>query len=134
MRPVFLYLDDDAFHSDKIRNPEVYYPLIGADEVLQKMLSYDVVTFISVEDSMDYINKNGCPSFISFDNDLQRDLEGIHLAQWLVEKDMDNSGFIPNDFQYFVHSQNPIAKKRIYSYLNQYLESKDSPSRGSLKP
>ena len=59
------------------------------------------------------------------DNDLQRDLEGIHLAQWLVEKDLDNSGFIPNDFEFFVHSQNPIAKKRIYSYLNQYLDNKE---------
>lgn len=129
MKPIFLFLDDDAYHPDKIRNPEVYYPLIGANEVLKKMQAYEVVTFVSVEDSQDYIKKNGCPSFISFDNDLQRDLEGIHLAQWLVEKDLDSPGFIPSDFEYFVHSQNPIAKKRIYSYLNQYLDSKESLSK-----
>ena len=125
MKSTFLFLDDDAFHPDKIRNPEIYYPLIGADDILQKMQGYEVVTFISVEDAQKHINTNGCPSFISFDNDLQRDLEGIHLAQWLVEKDLDNPGFIPDDFEYFVHSQNPIAKKRIYSYLNQYLEQKE---------
>ena len=125
MKSTFLFLDDDAFHPDKIRNPEIYYPLIGADDILQKMQGYEVVTFISVEDAQKHINKNGCPSFISFDNDLQRDLEGIHLAHWLVEKDLDNPGFIPDDFEYFVHSQNPIAKKRIYSYLNQYLEQKE---------
>lgn len=125
MKPTFLFLDDDAFHPDKIRNPEIYYPLIGADDILQKMQGYDVVTFISVEDAQEHINKNGCPSFISFDNDLQREIEGVHLAQWLVEKDLDNPGFIPDDFEYFVHSQNPIAKKRIYSYLNQYLESRE---------
>ena len=125
MKPTFLFLDDDAFHPDKIRNPEIYYPLIGADDILQKMQGYDVVTFISVEDAQEHINKNGCPSFIFFDNDLQREIEGVHLAQWLVEKDLDNPGFIPDDFEYFVHSQNPIAKKRIYSYLNQYLESRE---------
>ena len=125
MKSTFLFLDDDAFHPDKIRNPEIYYPLIGAGDILQKMQGYEVVTFISVEDAQKHINTNGCPSFISFDNDLQRDLEGIHLAQWLVEKDLDNPGFIPDDFEYFVHSQNPIAKKRIYSYLNQYLEQKE---------
>lgn len=132
MKPIFLFLDDDAFHPDKIRNPEVYYPLIGADDILEKMQNYEVVTFTNVEDAQEFIVKNGCPSFISFDNDLQRPLEGVHLAQWIVEKDLDNPGFIPEDFEYFVHSQNGIAKARIYSYLNQYLEHKD-PSPKKLK-
>jgi hypothetical protein len=122
MSKIFLFLDDDAFHPEKIRNPEVYYPLIGAENVLSLMLDYEVVKFINVEQSQEYIEKNGCPNFISFDNDLMMKLEGVDLAKWIVEKDMENPGFIPKDFQYFVHSQNPIAKERIYSYLNQYLE------------
>lgn len=121
-KKIFLFLDDDAFHQEKIRNPEIYYPLIGAQEILELMHNYEVVKFITVEDAKDYIEKNGCPNFISFDNDLKRELEGKDLAKWIVEKDMDNPGFIPKDFQFFVHSQNISAKKDIYSYLGQYLE------------
>lgn len=132
MKPTFLFLDDDAFHPDKIRNPEIYYILIGANNILQEMQNYYVVTVISVEEAQDHINKHGCPSFISFDNDLQRELEGIHLAHWLVEKDLDNPGFIPDDFKYFVHSQNPIAKKRIYSYLEQYLDHKVTKPKSKM--
>lgn len=122
MKPVFLFLDDDAFHPEKIRNPEIYYPLIKADHVLEMMSEYEVVKFTTVEQAQEYMQKNGCPNFISFDNDLQRQLEGIHLAHWIVEQDLDRPGFIPQDFKFFVHSQNIKAKERIYSYLNQYLE------------
>lgn len=121
-KKIFLFLDDDAFHIEKIRDPEIYYPLIGATEVLDLMKNYNVVKFITVEDAQSHINAHGCPNFISFDNDLKRELEGKDLAKWIVEKDMDNSGFIPDDFQFFVHSQNIAAKKDIYSYLGQYLE------------
>ena len=58
-----------------------------------------------------------------------RELEGVDLAKWLVEKDLDNPGFIPKEFDFFVHSQNSIAKTRIYSYLGQYLQSRDEQSK-----
>lgn len=125
-KKVFLFLDDDAFHVEKIRNPEIYYPLIGADSVLELMSNYDeVVKFTTVEDAQKYILEQGCPQFISFDNDLMVKLEGFDLASWLVEKDLDEPGFIPNDFQFFVHSQNINAKSRIYSLLNNYLKSRE---------
>jgi hypothetical protein len=124
MNKTFLFLDDDAFHSEGIRNPEKYYPLIGADKILTLMQNYQVIKCITVESAQQYINENGCPNFISFDNDLKMKLEGIHLAQWLVEQDMDQPSFFPEDFQFFVHSQNNIAKERIYSYLGQYLQNK----------
>lgn len=121
-KKVFLFLDDDAFHPEGIRNPEKYYPLIGAEDVLNLMKDYDVVKFTTVEAAQEYILANGCPDFISFDNDLMVKLEGIDLAKWLVEKDMNEGSVFPKDFQFFVHSQNINAKARIYSYLNQYLE------------
>lgn len=122
-------LDDDSFHVDKIRHPRIYYPLIGAQAILDiANASDEVIKFTTVEGAIDYMEREGCPSFISFDNDLQRDLEGIDLAKWLVEKDLDNPGFIPHDFQFFVHSQNIAAKKAIYSYLGQYLEQRTIPS------
>ena len=124
MKKVFMFLDDDAFHPDRIRTMRVYYPLIGAEEILD--IAYapntDIVIFTTVEGAQDYILSNGCPDFISFDNDLRRDLEGLDLAKWLINKDIDSPGFIPEDFRFFVHSQNIEAKDRIYSNLNQYLD------------
>lgn len=122
MKNVFLFLDDDAFHPDKIRHPNYYYPLIGADDIKNIAYQSEIVKFTTVEGAQDYILTHGCPAFISFDNDLMRELEGIDLAKWLVDKDLDNPGFIPPNFNFFVHSQNPIAKTAIYSYLNQYLK------------
>lgn len=130
----FLFLDDDAFHPDKIRNPEIYYPLIGADQVLELMQNYHVVKVITVEEAQAHIIQHGCPNFISFDNDLKMPLEGIHLAKWLVEQDMNNSGFFPENFSYFVHSQNPVAKQSIYSYLDQYLSTIDNRNINRIKP
>lgn len=125
MQRVFMFLDDDAFRADKVRCPRRYYPLIGAHKVLEIMEQCEVVKFATVEGAQDYIERNGCPFFISFDNDLQRDLEGVDLAKWLIERDLDIPGTIPEDFQFFVHSQN-VAAQRIYGLLNQYLELRGS--------
>lgn len=121
-RKKFLFLDDDAFHPDKIRHPRVYYPLIGQNELLEFMYSCDVVKFATVDGAIDHIEREGCPDFISFDNDLMREKEGIDLAKWLVDKDIENPGFLPVGFDFFVHSQNNVARERIISYLGQYLE------------
>lgn len=133
-KSVFMFLDDDAFHPDKIRHPRYYYPLIGADDLLEKVYNSELVVNTTVEGAIDYIERNGCPNFISFDNDLMRELEGVDLAKWLVEKDMDDPSFLPKDFNFFVHSQNPIAKEKIYSYLGQYLEFKDRSNKDAPKP
>lgn len=123
-KKVFMFLDDDAFHPKNIRHPRYYYPLIGADHIEKLAYQCNIEKFTTVEGAMDYIEREGCPDFISFDNDLQRELEGFHLAKWLVEKDLDNPGFIPDGFDFFVHSQNNVASERIISYLGDYLESK----------
>lgn len=121
----FMYLDDDVFNATKERDPYVYYEFLGKKEMISKMESFDEVVLVSsVEDAMKEIESRGCPSFISFDNDLQRPLEGIHLAHWLAEKDMDTPGFIPSDFDFAVHSQNNIAAGRIVSYLEAYLKQR----------
>lgn len=128
-KKIFLFLDDDAFHPENIRHPRYYYPLIGAEKIMDLAYQSEIVKFTTVEGAQDYIEKNGCPDFISFDNDLQRELEGFHLAKWLTEKDMDNPGFIPEEFNFFVHSQNIIAKEKIYSLLNQYLAQREVPEK-----
>lgn len=132
-KKIFLFLDDDAFHPDKIRHPRYYYPLIGANDIKELAYNCDIIKFTTVEGAQDYIMSKGCPDFISFDNDLMRELEGKDLAIWLVEKDLDNPGFIPQDFGFFVHSQNPIAKEKINSYLGQYLQVRERENKTVTK-
>lgn len=66
------------------------------------------------------------PSFISFDHDLgDGESTGYDIAKWIVEMNMDGVVKIPKDFSFYVHSKNPIGKKNIESYLNNYLEFKN---------
>lgn len=130
----FMYLDDDVFNETKERDPYVYYRFLGKPEMIIKMESFKNIKLVScVEDAIKYIEQNGCPAFISFDNDLQKPLEGIHLAHWIVDRDLDNPGFIPQSFDFVVHSQNNIAAGRIVAYLEAYLEQRVAIPLVSLK-
>ncbi len=75
-----------------------------------------------------YITKNGLPEFISFDNDLGLDENGIlapdgyAAAKWLVyESDLDL-----RDFKFKVHSANPVAAEQIKGLLNNYINHLNS--------
>lgn len=85
----------------------------------------------SVEDAVvmiqDYYNGR-CPEFISFDHDLgENTWSGYDFAKWLVDKDIrENGNFIPENFSYTVHSQNPVGKVNIMAYLENYFEFKEN--------
>ena len=70
-----------------------------------------------------YIEENGCPNFISFDNDLGEDENGDLLpdgyacVKWLIyENNFDLRGL-----KFNVHSANPVASKQISTLLNNYI-------------
>lgn len=71
--------------------------------------------------------KGSCPSYISFDHDLGAGEtgpypDGMSFANWLVESDLDSGyNFIPSDFSFYVHSQNPVGRGNIEGILNNYL-------------
>lgn len=67
----------------------------------------------------------GCPSEISFDHDLGGEDTAMKVVHWLIDQDMNNQGqFIPPDFQYLVHSANPVGKANIEGLLSGYLKHK----------
>ena len=88
--------------------------------------SRDYIAFKTVNESIDFMKKNGCPIFISFDHDLgDNEPTGYDLCKWLIEYDMDNNGsFIPSNFDFQVHSKNPIGKKAIEGLLTNYLNQR----------
>lgn len=79
-------------------------------------------------EAMKVMSDRGCPSFISFDHDLGEEMTAMQIVHWMVEIDMDyrqlGELFIPESFDYDIHSQNPIGAGNIRGLLNSYLEKR----------
>lgn len=60
-------------------------------------------------------------SYVSFDHDLGGDKTGYDVAKELVKWDVLVPGSICDEFDFYVHSQNPIGKRNIEQYLRGYL-------------
>lgn len=84
--------------------------------------TFDIVR--TYQEFVDYIEKNGLPDFISFDNDLgllenwEVAPDGYAAAKWLVYE----SGLDLINLSFKVHSANPVASVQIESLLNNYLK------------
>jgi len=71
------------------------------------------------------IYQKGFPSYISFDHDLgENESTGFDIAKMIVDMDLDGFRDIPEDFSFYVHSKNPVGKKNIETYLNNYMKVK----------
>ena len=102
-----LFLDD-------IRKVEWIYDAELATE-FEVVRNYDEFVY--------FIQKNGLPDFISFDNDLGLDEkgkiapDGYAAAKWLVYE----SGLDLKNLKFKVHSANPVAAEQIKGLLNNYI-------------
>jgi len=108
-----LYLDD-------IRNPK-----------------NDIGTWVIARDfaqAVDIVCKFGPPDFCSFDHDLGTDSQtGYDFAKWLIERDMDYNDLSEN-FDFNVHSANPVGKENIEKLLKNYLDFKHKKLATQNKP
>lgn len=81
----------------------------------------DWVICRDTQDVVDSVVELGFPNYISFDHDLGDCEEtGYDLAKEFIDWDLDH-GIIPPDFDFYVHSQNPIGKENIETLLANYL-------------
>lgn len=106
-----LFIDDERLPEQVTWGTEAFYQ------------RYPWVVARSLLEVQQIIYHLGFPSFVSFDHDLGTDEPtGKDIANWLIEHDMDNDrSKIPDNFQFFVHSKNPIGKQNIEGLLNEYL-------------
>ena len=88
------------------------------------------------EDVMMALRIHGMPQFISFDHDLGDDTyTGHDIAKLLVELDMsaieqDDSDFaLPQGFDFYVHSQNPVGRDNIEGILRSYMKHKQKEAQ-----
>ncbi len=119
-----LFLDDERNLEDVTWAPwQVRYMYRNEEWVIAR----------SYGDAMVEILNRGFPKFISFDHDLGDETKytGYDLAKQLVVNDIISGDKESRqaykfciDFDFFVHSKNPIGKQNIESYLNNYLKHK----------
>ena len=64
-------------------------------------------------EAIEHVQEHGIPSYISFDHDLGGDDVSTIFIKFLIEYMLDNNLKLPENFKYYVHSQNPIGKKNI---------------------
>ena len=77
-----------------------------------------------------YIVKNyGLPSFVYFDHDLGEEKTGYDFAKWLVVYMMDKGLGYPDNFNYYVHSANPVGKEAIIQYFKSYKKHDENLNR-----
>jgi len=85
-----------------------------------------VVARNMLEFQLKAIEHGSMPSFISFDHDLgENQPTGYDIAKFIVECDLAGDATLPKDFDYYVHSQNPIGKANIEGYIDGYLKAKE---------
>jgi hypothetical protein len=64
----------------------------------------------------------GFPKMISFDHDLgENELTGYEITKKLVDMAMDGVR-VPSDFEFRVHSKNPVGAENIRAYLENFLK------------
>lgn len=100
------------------------YSLFIDDERLASLEDdEEMVVVRSYDEAIEVMTSLGCPNYISFDHDLgDTNANGHEIAKWIVEQDLNENGmFIPDNFEFVVHSQNPIGKKNIEGVFENYI-------------
>lgn len=92
------------------------YKLFIDDE--RHPVTNDFIIVRNYDEAMSVINEKGLPSFISFDHDLGEGKSGYDVARAICEYCFTNN--IQPDFDYYVHSQNPVGAKYIRDYLEWF--------------
>ena len=72
-------------------------------------------------DAIDWVKKNGCPDFISFDHDLGGEDTTMAFVNWFIGGVLDKEIVLPKDFRYNIHSANPVGSENLRSKLENLL-------------
>jgi hypothetical protein len=74
----------------------------------------------SFREAHDWVKQHGFPTLVSLDHDLGGELTGMDFVHFLINLDLD-TGTMPDDFSFIVHSANPVGAGNIAGLLDQYL-------------
>lgn len=67
------------------------------------------------------------PYHMSLDHDLGApgNRTGMDFVKWLVDYLIQKELDFPEDFTYYVHSQNPIGSENMRSYLDSFMKNRE---------
>ena len=74
----------------------------------------------SYEEAVQLVKDFGFPEEVWFDHDLGTDKTGLDFAHFLIDLDLD-TGAMPGNFSYRIHSANPVGRANIAGLLDGYL-------------
>lgn len=83
----------------------------------------DWVIVRSSQEAIAMIIEYDMPYFISFDHDLGGEDTAIRVIRWIIESFLDGNLEIHPDFDFYVHSQNPIGAENIRKLMTGFLNS-----------
>lgn len=76
----------------------------------------------SFQEATEQVQKFGIPEFCSFDHDLGDGPTGYDFTLWLIDQHLDGNYVFPSNFEFYVHSMNPIGAENIRQTLLRFLE------------
>lgn len=71
------------------------------------------------KEAENFVQENGLPEMVFFDNDLGEYLEGYDFLKWICNQ---NLGF----FEAYFQTANPVAKRNMEVYYKSYLKLLDN--------
>ena len=83
--------------------------------------SDDWVIVRSSNEAIDLVKHQGMPYEIAFDHDLGEDDTSMKFVHWIIEAFYDGNLVFPDNFTFYVHSQNPIGARNIESLMVSFL-------------
>lgn len=83
----------------------------------------DWVIVRSSQEAIAMIIEYGMPYFISFDHDLGGEDTAIRVIRWIIDSFLDGNLEIHPDFDFYVHSQNPIGAENIRKLMSGFIKS-----------
>ena len=83
----------------------------------------------SINESIGMCQLMGIPRYVSFDHDLGPgesvngfENSGMGFARWMIEQCLDGIFEWPKNFEWYVHSQNPVGAENINRLLENWLK------------
>lgn len=83
----------------------------------------------SSEEAIAWVSQHGMPNEISFDHDLGGEDTSRVFVLWLLDNLAFGNTYIPEDFTFSVHSQNPIGAEWIKGTMDNILRYSQTQRR-----
>jgi hypothetical protein len=100
------------------------------DEVREYLGPYkDLIICRNHDDAVWTVQHHGLPKFIAFDHDLadthyiigDGEKTGYTFAKWFADYVLENNLELPEDFDYTIHSMNPVGAENIRKYMYNFM-------------